>query len=362
VSDADIWLVQNTGKTYRSHVLPNYTRRSTLDRTFFVSHSRAVSIDGLPHYLPKIVFASASRNATRLIVTTCTARTMYVQANVTCISKGESNRANCGVNALREMPNPPADPAEAILNHWTESSYSFIDFMDTLDIVRAGSEYSSNIENYLYNPLYAFSNSDGKDLNVIVAAEAGNPNGGGSRSGSQGASSGDSSKVALNDVSIETFERRFSLLWNTLWKIGWASKTVMGGGFDFAGPHMVRHDTSDITFPLPDVYAINRAWMAVYFVSVAVMFVAAVFSLVVHSLCRAPPILGFASSLIRDYTYFEDCGVNLHSVEDGPEKSRRLGKMRIMVADVHSGKSEAGKIAFAPIGMGNRVEKGRWYE
>jgi hypothetical protein len=332
-----------------------------------VTHSRAVSVDGILQYLPKLVFASASKEAALLVVTTCTARTMYVQANVTCVSKGESFRSNCGVNALREMPDPPADPAEAVLNHWTESSYSFIEFMDTLDVVRTGSEYSSNIENYLYDPLFAFTNSDGKDPNNIVAAEGGTPGGSSSISGGQNGSSSVASnavfaKPPLNNVSIEVFEQRFSMLWNTLWKFGWARKTVMGGDFNTIDSHMVRTATSDTTFPLPDVYVINRAWMAVYFFSVAVMFNAAVFSLFMHAQCRAPPILGYVSSLIRDSTYFEDCGVYLHSVEDGPEKSKRLSEVRVMVADVHSGKSEAGKIAFAPMGIGKRVEKGKWYQ
>jgi hypothetical protein len=291
---------------------------------------------------------------------------MYVEAKVTCISEGESSRANCGVSSIRETPAPPEDPSDAILDFWTNSQYSLIDFMDSLDIIQAGRDSSSNTENYLLNPLFAFTNSDGRDPSEIVSADRVS---GGSLS--SGASSGGGyDKTALSTVDIATFERRFSLLWNTLWKIGWARKSVEGGGWGDATINTanmstvasVEHAASNVTFPLPAVYAINRAWMAMYFVSVAVMFLAACFSLVVHSLCRAPQVLGYASSLVRDSRYFEDVtGVYGNSVEDGPEKSKRLGRMRVMLTDVRDGRG-AGKIAFAPQGMGKRIEKGRWYD
>jgi hypothetical protein len=66
--------------------------------------------------------------------------------------------------------------------------------------------------------------------------------------------------------------------------------------------------------------------------------------------------------LIRDSRYFDDPEVYRSSVEDGSAKSKRLGKMRLMVADAQGAKNGAGKIAFAPFGLGKRVEKGKWYD
>ncbi|KAF2027625.1 hypothetical protein EK21DRAFT_24572, partial [Setomelanomma holmii] len=54
-----------------------------------------------------------------------------------------------------------------------------------------------------------------------------------------------------------------------------------------------QNTTSQITFPLPPVYTIDRPWLTLYFVSVGIMFFAAVFSFVMHTRCRAPTILGF---------------------------------------------------------------------
>jgi hypothetical protein len=292
---------------------------------------------------------------------------MYVEAKVTCISPGDSSRANCGVHSIRETPTPPEDPSTAVLDSWTDSQYSLIDFMDSLDILQAGRDHTSNTENFLLNPLFAFTNSDGRDPNDIAHADRAS---GGLLSQGDGTSIG-YDKTALSTIDIATFERRFSLLWNTLWKIGWARKSVEGGGWgdsindaNMSTVASVEHAASNVTFPLPAVYAIDRAWMGVYFVSVAVMFLAACFSLVVRSLCHAPQVLGYASSLVRDSRYFEDVtGMYRNSAEDGFEKSRRLGRMRVMLADV-SGGTETGKIAFAPVsrGMVTRVEKGRWYE
>jgi hypothetical protein len=175
-------------------------------------------------------------------------------------------------------------------------------------------------------------------------------------------------KTPLHSVDIKLFERRFTLLWNTLWKIGWSRNSITGGDFDKGNPissgrgiETVKTTNSRVKVPLPPVYTINRTWMQLYFVSVDVMLLAAIFALIMRWQCRAPAVLGYASSLIRDSAHFEDCGTYRNSVEDGPEKTRRLGKMMVMVADVHSDDPVAGKIAFAPCTTSKRVKTKRWY-
>jgi hypothetical protein len=96
----------------------------------------------------------------------------------------------------------------------------------------------------------------------------------------------------------------------------WAQKTVIGGElplmetlyaqlgqFDW-DDELLHNTTSSIVFPVPAIYAIDRPWIAVYFISVGVMFSAAVFALVMRALCRAPLVLGYVSSLVRDSSYF----------------------------------------------------------
>ncbi|CBX98348.1 predicted protein [Plenodomus lingam JN3] len=83
----------------------------------------------------------------------------------------------------------------------------------------------------------------------------------------------------LGYLDIKTFESQFSLLRNTLWKVAWSQES--------------RNTTSRIVYLLPAVYVIDRFWLSIHFVSVGVMFMAAVFALAMRAMCRAPVVLGF---------------------------------------------------------------------
>ncbi|KAF2646127.1 hypothetical protein P280DRAFT_524825, partial [Massarina eburnea CBS 473.64] len=71
----------------------------------------------------------------------------------------------------------------------------------------------------------------------------------------------------------------------------------------------LKNTTSHIFYPIPPTYAVSNVWLTLYFVSADVMLLAAIFSLVMRVRCRAPSVLGYVSSLARDSTYFEDCGL-----------------------------------------------------
>ena len=337
-SEADSWLLKYTGKNFFDHV---NSRNRGVGRTFFIASL-------LPNMTAdrktrEIVFASRGEgeNPMRLHLTRCTTCTTYLDAKITCISKGALGKATCGVDAVREMPSPPSPPSYSVLTEGIWGMNSFADFMDILDDVPTGSGVSSNTEYYIANPLKAFAELETQYMRNYTD---------------------------LGYLDIGTFERRFALLWNTLWKIGWTRASIMGGKPTppLKGDRLERllNTTSTIVTPLPPVYAINRAWLTIYFISVGVMLAAAVFSLVMRAMCRAPVLLGYVSTLMRDSRYFDDCGMYTSSVEDGSDKSKRLGKLRVMVANVEggSGKENAGKIAFAPAEVGKRVEKGRWYD
>jgi len=120
-----------------------------------------------------------------------------------------------------------------------------------------------------------------------------------------------------------------------------------------------RNITARIFIPQPARYTINKLWLALNLFSVAIMLLAAISSFCFRLRCRAPPILGFVSSLTRDSPYFQELLAGTNSTEDGPDKVKRLGKMRVMIADVGMDKR---KIAFAPAGSGKSVEKGKRYE
>lgn len=366
-SEADVWFRLNTGKNYTQQISRPPPRRTQQDRTFIVA--RALQSMTTNIGVPELIFASAYSSGTRLSVTKCTAKTTYVEARVICDSKGESSRSNCGVYQMREISDPPTDPSVTVLDYQYDSSDSFTYFMDALDVVPSGKDYTSNTENYLVDPFFAFTNSVGRNLNEMLAASrTSNGESSGRNAANEDLSEASINKVPLHSVDIRTFERRFSLLWNTLWKIGWARESITGGDFDKGnstlserGIATVKITKSRVKVPLPPVYTINRTWMQLYFISADVMLLAAIFAFIMRWHCQAPAVLGYASSLIRDSAYFDDRGIYGNSVEDGPEKTRRLGKMMVMVADVSSDDPVAGKIAFAPCTRSRRVKTQRWY-
>jgi hypothetical protein len=297
--------------------------------------------------------------------TQCSLSTTCVDASVTCISRGSEGKPNCGVDAIRKTPNPPTLPGFSILDQYVPYNCNSpaINCSDSKTWPWRGSATASNcvgafittlaenaadgasvslLTQYLYDPLGAFTAGD-------RLPDPPMPN-------------------------IELVERRLLLLFNTFWKAGWVYASAISGnltasvasslydvsshGYSNADVDLI-NTTGITTFPIEPMYALDLPWITLYFISVAVMFAAAVFSLVMHHLCHAPQILGFVSSLTRDSRYFEMMHGN--SSEDGAKTAKRLRALKFRVEDVHAG-ADVGKIAFAPAQDGLRVRRGRWYE
>jgi hypothetical protein len=300
------------------------------------------------HTHPKLFFGTLGLNSS-LSITECSTSTTYVDAQATCMARGALGKANCGIGAIRKKLENTESPSMSLLESRRitkpQNPDSVFDpaipklfleqFMDILDDTQIGSGVASVIERYLEDPSIAFSNSPAF-----------------------------SNYADLVSIDMRVFEKRFALVYNTLWKAGWAYTAITGGNItertDAGTKEQLLNTASKITSPLPAVYAINTPWMILYFVSVTIMFFAAVSSLILHQRCQAPPILGFVSTLVRDSKFFDDSQTQGNSAENATEKSKRLGKTKVMIADVKSG-DEVGRIAFVPIDSGGRVRKRRWY-
>jgi hypothetical protein len=126
----------------------------------------------------------------------------YIDAQISCILKGALGKASCGVNSVRETlrPTNPTNLTifESRYYRWPYPVSGFspnlrnavaTSFMDTLDDLQRGSGASSMIEWYIKDPLTALNNNAG-----IAYAN-------------------------LGELDIKLFEQRFSLLWNTHWKV-----------------------------------------------------------------------------------------------------------------------------------------------
>jgi hypothetical protein len=183
---------------------------------------------------------------------------------------------------------------------------------------------------------------------------------------------------------VNLIERRLSLLYNTPLEsqlgisIGHDPKchclirtrpwdaTFLSGTQSFSQKGNLM--STKLTFVVPTLnYALHGPLGTIYFLSVAIMFDAAIFPVVMHYYCNAPPILGFVSSLVRDSKNFENiqviCKGDVQGIssEDRPVRTKQIGAVRIQVADVRANES-VGRIAFAPARPGLRMRKGRIYE
>jgi hypothetical protein len=347
-SETDRWLLTNLKKNLTTVRTPNFGQRAP--RTFFVESSElanATASSTSKNGHPKLIFGTMG-DAAYMSITECSTHMTYVDTQVFCISKGTMGKANCGVSSIRKTlsTTDPTDLTVLEPLHFyqlnTTATYdratpeNFMEgFMDLLDDNQTGSGASTVVEWYIKDPLTALNNPA-----MIAYAN-------------------------LEELDISVFEVRFSLLWNTLWKLSQEYASIMGGNMTrtmeadtFVFDYLL-NTTSATKFTLPTLYAIDLPWMALYFISVGVMFFAAVFSLVMHHRCHAPPLLGFVSSLVQDPRFFSDIG---NSAEDGAKKTKRLGALRVMLADVQSG-HEIGKMAFAPVEAADkRIKRGRWYE
>ncbi|ORY04463.1 hypothetical protein BCR34DRAFT_572675 [Clohesyomyces aquaticus] len=344
-SPADVWLRNKTARRLASFLSPPDYPNSLLPLFVTTIFERPTNneVFGMT-----FVFAQYRGLGYALSLTKCSPRTVYVDANVICVSRGISGKMICGVVALRESPNPPAASNMTIFDYPLAVGHGSDSFGYFLINSVSFGQASSTAEYYMMDPLTALT---------------------GSRNGnSRWTDPQRYETVDLSSLHIEVFEQRFSLLANTLWKISVLRQTVVGGNMsslgddqDLPAEMFLRNTTSRVTFPLPSTFKISKAWLAVYFVAAFVMLIAATFALLMHAFCRAPAILGYVSSLIRDSTFFDDFGMYKNSMEDGVEKTKRLGELRVMIADVGSGTDGVGKIAFAPVGAGERVRKRRMY-
>lgn len=306
---------------------------------------------------PQFVFAShGSGNgyANDLFVTNCATGTTYVDVQVTCISKGALGKANCGVDAVRKTLESPglsdAGFLEALRmdDHVAASRFDprvargfLAAFTDMLDENQIGGGQESIIERYLTDPMTAF---DGRITFQFAD---------------------------LGSLDVKLVEKRLSLLYNTLWKVGWSYGSMTGGNMTnyyqelYDGKVITSSTlvnvTSQTVQPLQPVYVLDVPWLILYFVSVGVMLLAAVASLLLHAKCHTPPILGYVSSLVRDSVFFSDSGVQGNSTEGGASKAGRLAKMEVKIADVWSEES-VGRVAFAPAQGRGVVKKWRHYE
>lgn len=263
-----------------------------------------------------------------MCLSSCSAQTVYVTSEVFCDYHGSAAKSQCRVHRIRQMPQPPLPSGETIFSFkrfGSSVAYNALRFFPEVGRTR-GATFS---EYFVDNPATLFGNQMGFRENLWCT------------------------------LPTDLFADRISLLLNTFLDASIGPQTIIG--VELTDKSKLLNTTTVMSIPLPAQYALDPLWMTIYFLSTAVMLLAAVASLLLRCFISAPQILGLVGSLARDSSYFSNTTPGWTSTESGEEISKRLRDVKVGVLDVKSDK-DVGRIAFAPVEMGNQVHRRRWYE
>jgi hypothetical protein len=265
----------------------------------------------------------------------CSISPVYLDANVTCSSSAlESGIQQCGVEAVRRMP---PTSAYGVSN---ATMLNFDNFTSTAGMV-TGLQTSTG-------------NSGDSGSSTVAEMYMQDPAGllfGGPRE-----------LANLSAVPVELFQERLGLLLNTFFQSNIHLESYFGRqpAYVYSWGELLNVSASTTTPLLLPVYEISRPWITVYLFAAAVLFLAALVTILLRRRCSAPQILGCVNSLVRDSTHFTQAGSAGHSTESGLEIAARLGGVKVSVADFKAEK--VGKIACVPAGNGERIKTRRWYD
>ncbi|KAI8270934.1 hypothetical protein K4K58_006729 [Colletotrichum sp. SAR11_239] len=265
-------------------------------------------------------------------MTSCPVRTVYIEAEIACESRGIAGKSQCAATRIRQMPRPPRPPGvTAFTNRLIGTT---VPYYAAQKFPKMGKDtdtrFTTFSEEFVENPTRAFNHELSKKY------------------------------VEWCKLPMAVFADRLGLLFNTFLDATVDPMAVLGAA-SVVDESVLLNTTAAMTSPLPAVYVIDEAWVAIYFVSTLIMLLAAIGGVVIRYYTIAPQVLGYVGSLVRDSPYFTDMAPRWKSTESGEEISRRLGDVKVGVFDVEPEK-DVGRIAFAPVETGHRVRRKRWYE
>jgi len=175
------------------------------------------------------------------------------------------------------------------------------------------------------------------------------------------------STFLARNLTIQRFEDRFSLVFNTFWKA--FAYTYALTDLDVMYKQGF-NDRSDANYtiiqrpiqyisPLPATYRLNTPWIIVYMLSSFVLLVASVTSLALKISVRGPDLLGFVGSLLRASQHFSNDTPVVSSTIGGFKATKLLKDKNIQVGVRQD--EEPGKIALVEKNGSHPVRKGERY-
>lgn len=197
----------------------------------------------------------------------------------------------------------------------------------------------------------------------------------------------DPASAGINDFStspdpstlpITTFTSRLAELINTYWLAGIAPYDFTGVLKNNGGADVVPLTTTGTVASTAPVYHTSWGWLVLLLFSAVLLLVGGAVGAWLDQRTIGPDIFGFASSLARKNRHIKfideeegerregkgkASGVRSGTM-GGPERTRLLGDVRVMLKDVRPDKA-VGRIALGSVGggvEGERLRKGRLYK
>lgn len=266
-------------------------------------------------------------------VTSCSAAMVYVDANVFCQARGSTARSECGVNRIRQMLQPPnllghtIFSTEVIGNNTAPNAQCYFEMVGR----NPGDQFSTYSEKFIEDPPTAFDEKNGTFSRFI----------------------------SWSHLPMELFADRLSLLFNTFLDTSLDPPRILGN--DLVDKSDLVNTTSIMEVPLSSTYDLDAFWISTYFVATALMMLAALSTLLVRCYLATPQILGTVGGMVKDSPYFAHLAPPGNSTESGEVISERLRRETVGLVDVQP-RSDVGRVALAPVAMGEKVRKGRYYE
>lgn len=268
--------------------------------------------------------------------TNCVGQLVYVESRVRCTGK------NCGVDAMREY-NRTGFPFPKWIFSQIAMSLPGVDIGQLqLHTTNVGSELT---ERWIANPRTTFDDKDIDSANAFVD---------------------------VSSLSKEDFSKRLQMAMNTYWDATVGARyrdtniTLNKDGEVCPDcttlPFPVFFNTTEVTGVTFDgeKYVCSVTFAALTIVISWILFMSAAISVVLAAgLIKAPDILGYISTYLRDNPY---AGVVVPSNIDGLDTARLLGDVVVAVGDV-KGENEVGHVAFASTDTGvRRLDRERLYD
>lgn len=244
--------------------------------------------------------------------TVCDINHIHVDVDAVCERSNNFERMVCRANRIRHSPSQPiSKPDDQLLPDFSHGPAVFISDLPSLAPTWYVGRFSP-LESYLADP------AQGITLTADYITDQ------------------------FTKLPLAVFSERLSLLINTALWASWSTASVLN--IDMANitsetellGNVYGNTTGQFTSTM-EVYQIQKAWMVLFILSLAIMFAAAAGTIALRLMIRAPDFLTHVAALTRDSKHMSMTPGG--STLSGEERARLLKDVPLKIRDVQPDES-----------------------